>query len=94
MVARGRVELLAGMMAAELGLDEKLARRATLMHDNRQGADAQEDRGSHAVIRRGHRPPAVAAAELATAKRDRSRTHADEPCNSVYAVPGRRHPTR
>ena len=72
---------LAGMMAAELGLDEKLARRATLMHDIGK-ALTHKIEGSHAVIgadiaRRLGEPELVANAIGAH--------HADEPPNSVYA---------
>ncbi len=72
---------LAGMMAAELGLDEKLARRATLMHDIGK-ALTHKIEGSHAVIgaeiaRRLGEPEVIANAIGAH--------HADEPCNSVYA---------
>jgi ribonucrease Y len=72
---------LAGMMAAELGLDEKLARRATLMHDIGK-ALTHKIEGSHAVIgaeiaRRLGEAEIVANAIGAH--------HADEPPNSVYA---------
>lgn len=72
---------LAGMMASELGLDEKLARRATLMHDIGK-ALTHKIEGSHAVIgaeiaRRLGEAEIVANAIGAH--------HADEPCNSVYA---------
>ncbi len=72
---------LCGMMAAELGLDEKLARRATLMHDIGK-ALTHKIEGSHAVIgadiaRRLGESEVVANAIGAH--------HADEPCNSVYA---------
>jgi ribonuclease Y len=72
---------LAGMMAAELGLDEKLARRATLMHDIGK-ALTHKIEGSHAVIgadiaRRLGEPELIANAIGAH--------HADEPPNSVYA---------
>jgi len=72
---------LAGMMAAELGLDEKLARRATLMHDIGK-ALTHKIEGSHAVIgadiaRRLGEPEVVANAIGAH--------HTDEPFNSVYA---------
>lgn len=72
---------LAGMMAAELGLDEKLARRATLLHDIGKALTHQIE-GSHAVIgadiaRRLGEAEIVANAIGAH--------HADEPCNSVYA---------
>ncbi len=72
---------LCGMMAAELGLDEKLARRATLMHDIGK-ALTHKIEGSHAVIgadiaRRLGESELVANAIGAH--------HADEPCNSAYA---------
>jgi ribonuclease Y len=72
---------LAGMMAAELGLDEKLARRATLMHDIGK-ALTHKIEGSHAVIgadiaRRLGEPELVANAI--------GSHHADEPPNSIYA---------
>jgi ribonuclease Y len=72
---------LAGMMAEELGLDAKLARRATLMHDIGK-ALTHKIEGSHAVIgadiaRRLGEPEIIANAIGAH--------HADEPCNSVYA---------
>ena len=72
---------LAGMMAAELGLDTQLARRATLMHDIGK-ALTHKIEGSHAVIgadiaRRLGEAEIVANAIGAH--------HADEPCNSVYA---------
>jgi ribonuclease Y len=72
---------LAGMMAAELGLDEKLARRATLMHDIGK-ALTHKIEGSHAVIgadiaRRLGEAEVVANAIGAH--------HTDEPFNSVYA---------
>ncbi len=72
---------LAGMMAAELGLDEKLARRATLMHDIGK-ALTHKIEGSHAVIgadiaRRVGESELVANAI--------GSHHADEPANSVYA---------
>ncbi|MDQ3340723.1 MAG: HDIG domain-containing protein [Myxococcota bacterium] len=72
---------LAGMMAAELGLDEKLARRATLMHDIGK-ALTHKIEGSHAVIgaeiaRRVGESEIVANAIGAH--------HTDEPFNSVYA---------
>jgi len=72
---------LCGMMAAELGLDEKLARRATLMHDIGK-ALTHKIEGSHAVIgadiaRRLGESEVVANAIGAH--------HADEPPSSVYA---------
>ncbi len=72
---------LAGLMAAELGLDEKLARRATLMHDIGK-ALTHKIEGSHAVIgadiaRRLGEDELIANAIGAH--------HADEPCNSPYA---------
>jgi ribonuclease Y len=72
---------LAGMMAAELGLDEQLARRATLMHDIGK-ALTHKIEGSHAVIgadiaRRLGESEVVANAI--------GSHHADEPPNSVYA---------
>jgi ribonucrease Y len=72
---------LAGIMAAELGLDEKLARRATLMHDIGK-ALTHKIEGSHAVIgadiaRRLGEPELIANAI--------GSHHADEPANSVYA---------
>ena len=78
------------MMAAELGLDEKLARRATLMHDIGK-ALTHEIEGSHAVIgadiaRRLGEPEMVANAIGAH--------HADEPPQLGLRVPGRRRPTR
>jgi ribonucrease Y len=72
---------LCGMMASELGLDIKLARRAALMHDIGKALTHAID-GSHAVIgadyaRRLGEPEIVANAIGAH--------HADEPCNTVYA---------
>ena len=72
---------LAGMMAAELGLDEKVARRATLMHDIGK-ALTHKIEGSHAVIgadiaRRLGEPELIANAIGAH--------HLDEPFNSAYA---------
>lgn len=72
---------LAGMMASEMGLDVKLARRATLMHDIGKALTHKID-GSHAVI----------GADIArTLGEDEiianaiGAHHADEPPNSVYA---------
>ncbi|ACY14733.1 Rnase Y domain-containing protein [Haliangium ochraceum] len=72
---------LAGMMAAEMELDVKLARRATLMHDIGK-ALTHKIEGSHAVIgadiaRKLGEDELVANAIGAH--------HADEPPNSVYA---------
>lgn len=72
---------LAGMMASELELDIKIARRATLMHDIGKALTHQID-GSHAVIgadiaRKLGEDEIVANAIGAH--------HADEPPQSVYA---------
>jgi ribonuclease Y len=69
------------MMASELGLDIKVARRATLIHDIGKALTHKID-GSHAVIgadiaRKLGESEIVANAIGAH--------HADEPCNSVYA---------
>ena len=72
---------LCGMMAAELGLDEKLARRATLMHDIGK-ALTHKIEGSHAVIgadiARRHGESEIIANAIGA-------HHTDEPFNSVYA---------
>ena len=72
---------LAGMMAEEMGLDVRLARRSTLMHDIGK-ALTHEIEGSHAVIgadiaRRLGEDEIVANAI--------GSHHADEPANSPYA---------
>jgi ribonuclease Y len=72
---------LCGMMADELGLDAKLARRAALMHDIGKALTHELD-GSHAVIgadyaRRLGEPEVVANAIGAH--------HTDEPFGSPYA---------
>ncbi len=73
--------VLAGLMAAELGLDVELARRATLMHDIGK-ALTHEVEGSHAVI----------GAEIARERGEGELIgnaigshHGDEPANSSYA---------
>ena len=72
---------LAGMMAEELGLDAKLARRATLMHDIGK-ALTHKIEGSHAVIGADIARRVGEAEVIANAI---GAHHADEPCNSVYA---------
>jgi ribonucrease Y len=72
---------LAGMMASEMGLDLKVARRATLLHDIGKALTHEID-GSHAVIgadiaRRLGEDEVVANAIGAH--------HAEEPPSSVYA---------
>jgi ribonuclease Y len=72
---------MAGMMASEMGLDVKLARRATIMHDIGK-ALTHKIEGSHAVIgaeiaRRLGEDEIVANAIGAH--------HLDEPMNSAYA---------
>lgn len=72
---------IAGMMASEMGIDIKTARRATLMHDIGKALTHKID-GSHAVIgadiaRRLGEDEIIANAIGAH--------HADEPPNSVYA---------
>ena len=72
---------LAGMMADELGLDARLARRATLMHDIGK-ALTHKIEGSHAVIGADIARKLGEAEVVANAI---GAHHADEPCNSVYA---------
>jgi ribonucrease Y len=72
---------LAGIMAAELGLDEKLARRATLMHDIGKALTHQIE-GSHAVIGADIARKLGEAEIVANAI---GAHHADEPFNSAYA---------
>ncbi len=72
---------LCGMMANELGLDVKLARRAALMHDIGKALTHAID-GSHAVIGADYARRLGEAELVANAI---GAHHADEPCNSVYA---------
>src|SRR5581483_2247506 len=72
---------LCGMMASELGLDVKLARRAALMHDIGKALTHAID-GSHAVIGADYARRLGEAEIVANAI---GAHHADEPCNSVYA---------
>lgn len=73
---------LAGLMAAELGLDVKLARRATLLHDIGKALTHEVD-GSHALLggeiaRRNGEPPEVCAAI--------EEHHDEKPISSVYSL--------
>jgi ribonuclease Y len=72
---------LGGMMAAELGLDVKLMRRATLMHDIGKSLTHQIE-GSHAVIGADYARRLGESEVVANAIGSH---HADEPPNSVYA---------
>jgi ribonuclease Y len=72
---------LCGMMAAEMGLDVKLARRAALMHDIGKSLSHAID-GSHAVIGADYARRLGEAEVVANAI---GAHHAEEPCNSVYA---------
>jgi ribonuclease Y len=72
---------LGGMMAAEMGLDVSLARRATLMHDIGKALTHEID-GSHAVIGADYARRLGEAEVVANAI---GAHHADEPPNSVYA---------
>jgi ribonucrease Y len=72
---------LCGMMANELGLDVKLARRAALMHDIGKALTHAID-GSHAVIGADYARRLGESEVVANAI---GAHHADEPCNSVYA---------
>jgi ribonuclease Y len=72
---------LGGMMAAELGLDVKLARRATLMHDIGK-ALTHEIEGPHAVIGADY---ARRLGEHEIVANAIGAHHADEPPNSIYA---------
>ena len=72
---------LAGLMAAELGLNEKTARRAALLHDIGK-AVSHEQEGGHAVVgasyARKHGEEAIIVNAIAA-------HHEDEPANSVIA---------
>ncbi|MES1208258.1 MAG: HDIG domain-containing metalloprotein [Pseudomonadota bacterium] len=72
---------LCGMMADELGLDEKTARRAALMHDIGKALTHELD-GSHAVIGADFARRLGAAEVVAHAI---GAHHTDEPFNSPYA---------
>lgn len=72
---------LCGMIAAELGLDVKIARRAALMHDIGKALTHTID-GSHAVIGADYARRLGESELVANAI---GAHHADEPCNSVYA---------
>lgn len=75
------VAFLCGMLASELDLDVKLARRAALMHDIGKSLTHAID-GSHAVIGADYARRLGEAELVANAI---GAHHADEPCNSVYA---------
>ncbi len=75
------VGLLAGIMAGELGLNVKLARRAGLLHDVGKSVD-HEVEGSHAIVgaqyaRKFNESPQVCAAI--------AQHHGDEPADSVLS---------
>ena len=72
---------ISGMMAAEMGLDVSMARRATLMHDIGK-ALTHEVEGSHAVIGADY---ARRLGECEIVANAIGAHHADEPANSVYA---------
>ncbi len=72
---------LCGMMAAELGLDVKLARRAALMHDIGKALTHEID-GSHAVI---GADLARKLGEDEVVSNAIGAHHTDEPFNSAYA---------
>ena len=72
---------LCGMMADELGLDEKMARRAALMHDIGKALTHELD-GSHAVIGADYARRLGEAELVANAI---GAHHTDEPFNSPYA---------
>jgi ribonuclease Y len=72
---------LCGMMADELGLDEKLARRAALMHDIGKALTHELD-GSHAVI---GADVARRLGEVEMVANAIGAHHTDEPFNSPYA---------
>ena len=72
---------LCGMMANELGLDVKLARRAALMHDIGKALTHEMD-GSHAVIGADYARRLGESEVVANAI---GAHHTDEPFNSPYA---------
>jgi ribonucrease Y len=72
---------LCGMMADELGLDLKLARRAALMHDIGKALTHELD-GSHAVIGADYARRLGEAEAVANAI---GAHHTDEPFNTAYA---------
>jgi ribonuclease Y len=72
---------LCGMMASELGLDIKVARRAALMHDIGKALTHAID-GSHAVIGADYARRLGESELVANAI---GAHHTDEPFNSVYA---------
>ncbi len=75
------VAFLCGMMASELGLDVKLARRAALMHDIGKSLTHAID-GSHAVIGADYARRLGESELVANAI---GAHHTDEPFNSTYA---------
>jgi len=72
---------ICGMMAAEMGLDVAVARRATLMHDIGKALTHEID-GSHAVIGADYARRLGESEIVANAI---GAHHADEPPNSIYA---------
>jgi ribonuclease Y len=72
---------LCGMMADELGLDAKLARRAALMHDIGKALTHELD-GSHAVIGADY---ARRLGETEVVANAIGAHHTDEPFNTAYA---------
>ena len=72
---------LCGMMADEMGLDLKLARRAALMHDIGKALTHELD-GSHAVIGADYARRLGESEMVANAI---GAHHTDEPFNSPYA---------
>ncbi len=73
---------LCGMMASEMGLDVKIARRAGLMHDIGKALTHAID-GSHAVIGADYARRLGESELVANAI---GAHHTDEPFNSVYAL--------